>query len=272
MAEKRMFSKKIIDSDAFLDMPLSTQALYFHLSMRADDEGFINNAKKIQRMIGASDDDLKVLITKKFIIPFASGIVVVKHWYIHNYIRKDRLQPTAYTEEKSSLYLKGNGAYTTEPDIDYQLTAGDCQTDDGHMSVACQSDDGQATVKCPHSIDKIRLDKNSIDKSSTPLGAVRMKRPSLQEIQSFILENKLEVDADSFFNHYESNGWKVGNRAPMKDWKASVRYWDRQNKNRKQFGTQPKASTDYIQRTYDQSVYDDRMKKAVASLSEDDIP
>ena len=100
MAERRMFAKTIIDSDAFLDMPLSTQALYFHLSMRADDDGFINNPKKIQRMIGACDDDLKVLIVKRFIIPFESGIVVIKHWKIHNYIRNDRYKETVYQEEK----------------------------------------------------------------------------------------------------------------------------------------------------------------------------
>lgn len=107
-----MFAKTIIDSDAFLDMPLSTQALYFHLSMRADDEGFINNPKKIQRMIGASDDDLRVLMAKNFIIPFESGIVVIKHWKIHNYIQKDRFKPTLYQEEKSQLDVKDNKAYT----------------------------------------------------------------------------------------------------------------------------------------------------------------
>ena len=110
MAERRMFSKTIIDSDMFLDMPLSTQALYFHLSMRADDEGFINNPKKIQRMIGASDDDMKVLIAKQFIIPFDSGIVVIKHWRIHNYIQKDRFKPTIYENEKSYITEK-NGIY-----------------------------------------------------------------------------------------------------------------------------------------------------------------
>ena len=112
MAERRMFAKTVIDSDAFIDMPLSTQALYFHLSMRADDDGFINNPKKIQRMIGASDDDLKVLILKRFIIPFDSGIVVIKHWKIHNYIRNDRYKPTVYTSEKAMITSKENGAYT----------------------------------------------------------------------------------------------------------------------------------------------------------------
>ena len=112
MAERRMFAKTIIDSDAFLDMPLSTQALYFHLSMRADDDGFINNPKKIQRMIGCSEDDLKLLIAKNFIIPFESGIVVIKHWKIHNYIQSDRYKPTVYQEEREQLEVKENKAYS----------------------------------------------------------------------------------------------------------------------------------------------------------------
>lgn len=115
MAERRMFAKTIIDSDPFLDMPLSTQALYFQLSMRADDDGFINNPKKIQRMIGCSDDDLKLLIAKNFIIPFESGVVVIKHWKIHNYIQADRYKETVYTEEKSMLGVKDNKAYTLSP-------------------------------------------------------------------------------------------------------------------------------------------------------------
>ena len=114
MAERRMFAKTIIDSDAFLDMPLSTQALYFHLSMRADDDGFINNPKKIQRMIGGTDDDLKLLVAKNFIIPFESGVVVIKHWKIHNYIQKDRYKETVYKEEKAFLVTKDNNAYTLD--------------------------------------------------------------------------------------------------------------------------------------------------------------
>lgn len=111
MAERRMFAKTIIDSDAFLDMSLSTQSLYFHLSMRADDDGFVNNPKKIQRMIGCGDDELKMLVTKKFIIPFESGICVIKHWKIHNYIQTDRYKETVYKEEKAHLEIKDNKAY-----------------------------------------------------------------------------------------------------------------------------------------------------------------
>ena len=117
MAEKRMFTMKIIDSDAFLDMPLSSQALYFHLNMRADDDGFVNNPKKIQRMVGASDDDLKLLIAKRFILAYDSGVIVIKHWRMHNTLRKDRYTPTQYTEEMESLLIKDNGSYTDRKSV-----------------------------------------------------------------------------------------------------------------------------------------------------------
>lgn len=103
MAQRRMFSKKITETDNFLDMPLSSQALYFHLNMGADDEGFIDKAKTIQRTIGASSDDLRILIAKGFVIPFDSGVVVIRHWRIHNYIRSDRFQSTMHQEEKKKI-------------------------------------------------------------------------------------------------------------------------------------------------------------------------
>lgn len=112
MAERRMFAKTIIDSDAFLDMPASAQALYFHLAMRADDDGFINNPKKVMRIVGASNDDAKILLTKRFLLEFDSGIIVIKHWWMHNYIQKDRYKPTVYQEERAQLSKKPNGSYT----------------------------------------------------------------------------------------------------------------------------------------------------------------
>ena len=121
MAERRMFSKTIIDSDAFLDMPLSTQALYFHLSMRADDDGFVNNPRKIQRMIGSSDDDLKLLMVKQFLIAFESGVVVIKHWKIHNYIRNDRYKPTIYQAEHKQLEEGESKAYELGIPNGYQM-------------------------------------------------------------------------------------------------------------------------------------------------------
>ena len=112
MAQRRMFAKTIIDSDAFLDMPITARLLYYDLAMRADDDGFVNSPKKIMRMIGASQDDLGILAMRKFIIPFDNGVVVIKHWRIHNYIRKDTYNETNYKEQKALLKLDENNAYT----------------------------------------------------------------------------------------------------------------------------------------------------------------
>ncbi|WP_250277995.1 DnaD domain-containing protein [[Clostridium] colinum] len=114
MAERRMFAKSIIDSDSFIDMPTSSRLLYYDLSMRADDDGFVNSPKKIMRMTGASDDDLKLLVAKKFLIPFESGVVVIKHWKIHNYIRNDRYKETIHLEEKALLSTTENKEYTLD--------------------------------------------------------------------------------------------------------------------------------------------------------------
>lgn len=112
MAQKRMFSLQIVDTDAFLDMPTSSQLLYFHLVMRADDEGFIGNPKKIMRLVGIQEDDLKILLAKRFLLTFESGVVVVKHWLIHNNIRMDRFNETTYQDEKKLLKLNENKSYT----------------------------------------------------------------------------------------------------------------------------------------------------------------
>lgn len=153
MAEKRMFSVSVIDSDLFLEMPLSAQALYFHLAMRADDDGFVNNPKKIIRMVNASEDDIKILLMKSFVISFESGIVVIKHWRIHNTIRKDMYKPTVYTEEKSRISENTNKEYMlrNEPVTDTLQERNEDVTD------------SEQTRR----IDKNRLDKNRIDKNKT---------------------------------------------------------------------------------------------------------
>jgi len=112
VAQRRMFSLKIVDSDSFLDMPISARLLYFDLCMRADDDGFISSPKKIMRMTGASHDDFKILIVKEYIITFENGICVITHWKIHNYIQKDRYQETIYKEEKRLLNTDENKVYT----------------------------------------------------------------------------------------------------------------------------------------------------------------
>ena len=110
MADKRMMSKSVIDTDVFLDMPASTQCLYFHLLLRADDDGFLKNAKTIMRTVGASQDDMKLLIAKQYLILFDSGTIVIKHWRIHNYIKKDRYKPTD-CEEARLIDVNDKGEY-----------------------------------------------------------------------------------------------------------------------------------------------------------------
>lgn len=112
MANKRMFSLNVVDTDAFLDLPLSAQALYFHLNMRADDDGFVSNPNRIRQYVGAGVDDLKLLLAKRFILAFEDGVIVIKHWRMHNTIKSDRYTPTVYTEDLERLTVKDNKAYT----------------------------------------------------------------------------------------------------------------------------------------------------------------
>ncbi|WP_394883908.1 phage replication initiation protein [Clostridium tertium] len=176
MAEKRMFAKTIIDSDAFLDMSLSTQALYFHLSMRADDDGFVNNPKKIQRMIGAGDDELKMLIAKKFIIPFESGVCVIKHWRIHNYIQNDRYKETVYKEEKAHLILKENKAYK-------------------YVDTPCIQTVSKVETQ-------IRLDKNREDKNRLELEENRLE---LEESKLEVGNKKKKTEYDLIIENYTND-------------------------------------------------------------------
>jgi hypothetical protein len=213
MAERRMFAKTIIDSDLFLDMPLSAQALYFHLGMRADDDGFVNNPKKIQRMVAATDDDAKLLISKQFVIPFESGVVVVKHWKIHNYIQKDRYKPTLCTEEMNRLDVGDSGEYLLEGaplDLD-SLNNADLDT----SCVQTVSElDTQVRVRK-------EVGKDKKEKRFTP--------PSEDEVRNYCEENNIEIDVAAFCDYYERQGWVLSNGNKMRSWKAAVKTWYRRD-------------------------------------------
>lgn len=222
MAERRMFSKRIIDSDAFLDMPLSTQALYFHLSMRADDDGFVSNPRRIRTMVGASEDDLKLLIAKRFLLTFESGVVVIKHWRIHNYINPDRYTPTTYVEEKATLALDDKKAYTECLQNVVPVVVHD----------VVQSGDKMCTqVRLGKVIDRKGKDKENIE-GGQAASRSKFVKPSVEEIAAYCSERNNGIDPQQFFDFYESKGWKVGNQS-MKDWKAAVRTWERREKPKK---------------------------------------
>lgn len=192
MAQKRMFDKTITNSDEFLEMPDSSQNLYFHLSMNADDDGFVNSWKSIMRMTGHKEDDLKVLIAKQFIIPFDSGVIVIRHWRINNYLRADRYVETKFKDELEQLELDDNLVY-------------------------------QRSTNGIHSIDKNSIDKKRI--------VYKTKKPTLEEVKEYCLERNNNVDAETFIDFYEANGWVQGKGKPIKDWKACVRTWERNRIN-----------------------------------------
>lgn len=200
MAERRMFAKTIIDSDAFLDMSLSTQALYFHLSMRADDDGFVNNPKKIQRMIGSGDDEMKMLIAKKFIIPFDSGVCVIKHWRIHNYIQKDRYKETVYKEEKSHLLLKDNKSYK-------------------YMDTPCIQD-----VSIPETqvrIGKDRIGKDSLDKNNNKSSLLLFEELGFGSISPIIVED-IELLEKEYTETWVIEALKEANAAGVRNLKYVI--------------------------------------------------
>ena len=197
MAERRMFAKTIIDSDMFIDMPMSARLLYYDLAMRADDDGFVNSPKKIMRFVGASMDDMNVLIAKQFIIPFESGVVVIKHWKIHNYIQKDRYKATSYQAEKESLTLK-NGTYYTDdlPDV-------------SNLDTECIQD--VYSLDTQDRLGKDRLGKDRLGKDR--LGKDRVRDRERQELESAhapenlpleIAENKNNKNNENDFNNSDN--------------------------------------------------------------------
>lgn len=233
MADRRMFSKSIIDSDLFLDMPQSAQCLYFHLAMRADDDGFVNAPKKVQRMIGASEDDCRLLVAKQFIIPFETGVVVIKHWRIHNYIKKDRYKETIYQGEKSMLMSDKSGAYELmEPNRNHTGTVMDTQYRLGEESLG-----------------EDRSDKDSVD-----TGRKRRTRTEKPEKESYGEYGWVKLTPEEYTRLLSEHGsdklnhaikyidelaQSTGNKNRWKDWNLVVRRairegWGKRNEQPKE--------------------------------------
>lgn len=204
-----MFAKTIIDSDAFLEMPMSARLLYYDLAMRADDDGFINSPRKIMKFVGATNDDMNILIARKFIIPFDNGVVVIKHWRIHNYIRKDTYNETSYKEQKALLELDENKAYRLSNDLSV----------DGSLTQVRIGKDSIGKDSINNNIKEVSKD-TSEKKIFTP--------PSVEEVQEYIQSVGSKVDAEAFVAFYESKGWMIG-KNKMKSWKSAIVTWEKRN-------------------------------------------
>ena len=216
MAERRMMAKSIIKSDQFLEMPMSSQLLYFHLLLDADDDGFINAPKSIMRVIGAKDDDMRVLQAKGYTIPFNSGVIVIKHWRMHNSLRKDRYNPNPQLEnERKQLIINDRKEY--------------------ELATTWQPTGNQLATNGYHSIGKDSIGKDSVysgcDKSQPT--RTHFTPPTLEEVKAYCIERNNNIDAEYFIDFQEARGWVLSNGKKMKDWKATIRTWEKNNFNRK---------------------------------------
>lgn len=220
MAERRMFTKKVTDDDNFMALSSSAQALYLHLSMSADDDGFCNQVAISMFKAHASVQDLQALLEKRYIYQFDNGVIVIKHWRMANALRKDRYTPTNFQEELAQLDLKDNGLYAWLPS--------GC-----HPVATCLPQDRLGKDR----LDKVSIEEDSIDESNNViLGKTKSKRtnfipPTLDEVEQYCIERNNTVDAQSFIDFYKSKGWMIG-KNKMKDWKAAVRTWERGNNSR----------------------------------------
>ena len=212
-----MFSKKIIDSGIFLEMPLSTQCLYFHLNMRADDEGVVDNVRQIMRMIGANEYDIKTLLAKAFLLIVDGEVVVIKDWYIHNTLKNDRTEESLYHNQLNTIYsINENKQYTKNGNI-------------------LETKRKQSASIDKDRIDKDRLDKSSIDKELNVPKDTNIKnkksfiKPTIDELKQYIIENGYDyLNAEKIYNYYEKNGWTVKTktgRKKMSNWKLCVNSW-----------------------------------------------
>ena len=196
-AERRMFTKKVTDDDSFMELSASAQALYLHLSMSADDDGFCNQVNLSMFKAHASVQDLEALLEKRYLIQFDTGVIVIRHWRMANALRKDRYTPTVFKEELSNLDVLDTGVYDWLPN--------------GCHSVA-------------NWLPQDRLGEVREEKEKKEKNKKRFAPPSVDEVSAYLTEKGYDIDAEAFVDFYASKGWKVGN-SPMKDWKAAVRTW-----------------------------------------------
>ena len=214
MAQKRMFSLSVIDTDRFLDMSASAQALYFHLGMHGDDDGFVSAPRKIARAAGCNDDDLRLLIAKDFVIPFESGVVVITDWNINNTLKNDRYHETVYLQEKAKLCLDSNGRYAVGTNLEPSRNQSGTELEPEHNRTKLN----------------ITENRGGADRPPRP----RFSPPTVDEVRAYCDERQNGVDADCFVDFYTANGWKQARGKSIVDWRAAVRTWERREQKSKE--------------------------------------
>lgn len=223
MAQKRMFSLQVVDTDSFMDMPTSAQALYFHLGMHGDDDGFVASPRKIARAAGCNNDDMRLLIAKGYVVQFESGVIVITDWNINNTLKNDRYRETIYRAEKAMLHVGKNGKYCLDSNM-----VPECIQDGSNMEPQHNITEQNQTE--PRITENIEADKPPKRTCFIP--------PTVDEVREYCQENGYNVNPEYFVDYYTANNWMAG-RNKMKDWKATVRNWHRRE-NEKQAPLSPK--------------------------------
>lgn len=257
MAQKRMFRLDVLETDAFMEMPLTTQALYFWLGLKADDDGFVGNPNMVTRNVGASSDDLKLLIAKRFLIQFADGVVVVKHWRMHNTLSVNRYKETKYLSDKALLLLQENKAYSLNsgtPLDDRRLTEMakrqigiDEQKTNKRRTIDEQKTNTDIDIGIDIDLDK-DIDNNPLcisplqgEESENEPQIEKPKRkyqrkpfvpPTIDDVKKYAQEAGLDVDPKSFYDYFTvpndaGQTWIDSEGKPVRNWKQKMQTWNR---------------------------------------------
>lgn len=235
LAQKRMFSLSVTDTDKFLDMSASAQALYFHLGMHGDDDGFVASPKKIARGVGCNDDDLRLLAAKGYIIPFESGVIVIVDWNINNTLKNDRYHETIFAAERALVSEDSAGRW---------VLCSSMVLERKHLGTSLEPE---------HNLTKRNRTKQNREKvADKPPRVVRFTPPTVDEVTAYCTERKNRIDPERFVDFYASKGWLVG-KSKMKDWQAAVRSWERsdtqqqaQDKNRVRTSAEYRKEADFF--------------------------
>ena len=209
-----MFALDVIDTDRFCEMPVSARLLYYELGMRGDDEGFVQNPKRIMLTTGTTVDDLKILAAKGYVILFDSGVLVITHWQQNNTLKNDRFRATKCLEEKAQIQ--------TTPQKIYELLPSGTSLEPARNQIGTE-------VEPQHNLTEHNLTEHNLtDKRARAPSSRRFTPPTVEEVSTYCQERGNGVDAQRFVDFYASKGWKVGSSG-MKDWRAAVRNWERQD-------------------------------------------
>lgn len=247
MANRRMFSKSVVDTDHFLDMGAGAQLLYYNLGIHADDDGFVTAPKKIMRNCRATDGDMKELIREGFIIAFPSGVIVIVHWRENNFIRNDRYNPTVCTDEKAQLGLLKDGVYcllAENPQVKELPPVTKRRPSGNRRDTACDASvtepdtngipDGIPAVNQRYTQDRLgedRLGQDSSESGKDSEGKAKKRTvkpfspPSLQECEAYYRDKRFTFDLEFFYRYFTELKWHDGNGKKVKNWKSKMLTW-----------------------------------------------